>query len=160
MKKIIKETRIKKDAIVYSLGGGSSGFLMSLEEHYPDLRLVGVEDSLCSYLATKIQVFLKKSRIKVLKSDYYWINISQADVVYCYLSLKDVRDIQRRLKIDTKPNALIISNGFVIPYMEPFKTIELKEKMHWSRIFNRGKKVVRTSRDEDKRDNKVYYYQV
>lgn len=160
IKKIIKEMRIKEGSSVCSLGSGSSGFLMVLEEHYPNLELVGVEKHWLIYWAAKLQVCLKKSRIKVVRSDYYWANIRRADIVYCYVSLKDIREIQRKLKIDTKPNALIVSNGFVIPYMESFKVVKLENKKKWYNFFNRGKEVVRTSRDEDKRDSKVYFYQV
>ncbi len=160
VKKIIKEMRIKHGSVIYSLGSGTSGFLMVLEQHYPNLELVGVEKKWSHYLAAKIQVVLKRSRIKVVKDDYYWTDISRADVVYCYVSLEDIREIHRRLKIDTKPNTLIVSNGFVLPYMEPLKVLKLKHRKRWYNIFTRGKEVVRTSRDEDKRDDKAYFYQV
>lgn len=160
IKKVIKEIRIKHNSVIFSLGAGSSGFLMVLEQHYPDIELIGVEDSLLPYLIYRAQVFLKKSRIKVIRSKYYWVDIKRADVVYCHLSLKEIREINKKLKIDTKPDALIVSNGFVIPYLDVMRTVELEERKRWFGFLKKGKKVVRTSVDEDKRENKVYYYQV
>lgn len=160
IKKIIKEIRIKEGSNICSLGNGRSGFLRVLEEHYPNIGLVGVEKNRLFYLIDKIQIFLKKSQIKVVQSDYYWADIKKFDVIYCYLSLKEIREINKKLKIDTKPDALIISNGFVVPYLTPIKTLELQEKKTWFSFLSRGKKVVRTSKDEEKRDNKIYYYQV
>ena len=160
IRKIIKEIRVKRRSVIYSLGGGSSGFLMVMENHYPNIELIGIENNPFFYLADRIQVFLKKSRVKVVRSDYYWAKIRKADIIYCYLSLKEIREINKKLKIDTKPNALIISNGFVVPYMDSFKIVKLKERKRWFSFFKRGKKVVRTSQDEDKREDKIYYYRV
>ena len=163
VKKILNQTEIniKRGVTIYALGFGRSGFLKVAEKMYPEATLVGAEDSYFYYLMAKIQVFLKRSKIKVIFSDFYRLNVRKADIVYCYLIPKDLRDIYKKLIVDTKDGVQIISTGFAMPYLEPIKTIEIESKKRWFSFFaKRNKEFLTTKERMEKRDNKIYFYEL
>jgi len=151
----------RKKIDIYALGFGRSGFLKVAEKIFPEANLVGAEDSYFYYLLAKVQVFLRRSKIKVVYSDFYRFNVRKADILYCYLNPEDLREIYKKLIVDTKNNAQIVSMGFAMPYLEPIDSLMLEPGKRWFHYFSKRNKEFFTPKErKEKRDDKVYFYEL
>jgi len=161
VEKTLEYLRIKDDDVIYSLGYGRSGFLLQLEKKYPNTELVGVDDHLWHCLLARLQILLHRSRIKVVWADFYKADIGRANVVYCYLDVHILRDIYKKLRVEPKAGATIISSGFIIPYLEAVRTLKIEPKKRWFNFLIGGAEKVLTEKEKEyKPDNNIYYYEV
>ncbi len=152
----------KEDLTVISFGSGRSGFLHGIAKRYPAARLLlGVEDHFFAFLVAKFQVLLRKTNIRVRWSHFYEIEVKEADLIYCYFeNISFLRSMGRKFKFECRPDTLVISNGFPIPDLEPFKVIEPLPGRERLKILHKGRKLWRSRRKQGQRENKIYFYQL
>lgn len=160
VEKVLQELNPPSNAVFYALGAGRSGFLAGAEKRCPQGKFFGVDRGLGSSLLSRLQILLKKSRIKVVKSTYYKADLRRADVVYCYMNPEELRELYKKLKLEPKTDAFVVSSGFLIPYMEPIKVLKTEPKKRWYGFLINHKKVLTIKEKEHTRDNNVYFYQV
>jgi hypothetical protein len=161
MEKIMEQVEIRDDYAVYSLGYGRSGFLWAVEKKFPTVKLIGIDDNLWHCFLARLQIFLRRSRIKVKHAGYYLADIRGANVVFCYLDVEILREIYKKLRIEPKAGAVVISSGFVIPYLEPIKILKIDPKKRWFNFLIGGAEKVLTEKEKEyKPDNNIYYYEV
>lgn len=158
---ILKNVRIDNDKTIYSLGHGRSGFLRAVEKKYPKAKLIGVEDDLGHCLIARLQAFLQHSRIEIRHSDYYRADISDANIVYCYLDIPVLRNLYKKLRVESRAGAVIISSGFVVPYFRHPKILKTEKTKHWfDFIAGKHEKVLTEKQKEHRPDQNVYIYEV
>lgn len=158
---ILKNVKINNGQTIYSLGYGRSGFLRVIEKRYPRVKLVGVKNNHWHCLIARLQVFLRRSRIKIRYSDYYRADISDANIVYCFLDVPILRDIYKKLRVESRSGAVIISSGFIIPYLKHPKILKTEISKHWfDFIVGKHEKVLTEKQKEHKPDQNVYIYEV
>jgi hypothetical protein len=118
---------------VYELGSGKASFLKNFQNNYPEAKLTGVEYSFWPYLISKIQLSLNpKSKIQIIKKNMFSVDLKNADVIYCFLNIEMMKDLEKKFKAECKPGATIISYCFHLPNIQPVKEIEAENK---SKIF-------------------------
>lgn len=158
---ILSNVRIDNKFTIYSFGHGRSGFLRVIEKKYPGTKLIGVENSRWHCFTNRLQVFLRGSRIKIRYSDYYRVDISDANIVYCYLNIPVLRNIYKKLRIEPRAGATIISSGFVIPYLKYSRILKTEKSQHWLNfVAGKHEKVLTEKQKEHKPDQNVYIYEV
>jgi hypothetical protein len=161
VEKILQQLLIRDDYTVCSLSYGRSGFLRAVEIKYPAVKLIGYEDSWLHCLSAKAQVLLRRSRIKVVRSNYYKSDISRANIVYCYLDVERLREIYKKLKIESPAGAVIVSAGFIVPHLECVKILKTEPRKRWFSFLVGGQEKVLTEKEKEyKPDNNVYFYEV
>lgn len=158
--KILDQLNPPPNAVFYSLGSGRSGFLALAEKRCPQGQFFGIDRGLVSALLSRLQLFLQRSSIKVKKSTYYKTDLRKADVVYCYMNPEELRELYKKLKLEPKTDAFVVSSGFLIPYMDPLKILKTEPKKKWYGFLINHKKVLTIKEKEHTRDNNVYFYQV
>ena len=121
---------------IYELGCGSAKFLSALEKKFPEATLVGIEYSFLPWLIASIRLAAASSKIKLIKKNIFKINLSDADLIYCYLSIKTMKELALKFKQECKPGTQIISYVFPLPDILPAKTIELEDntRVHYYMI--------------------------
>jgi len=124
LKKILEEIQLASGAKVFELGAGSAGFLRAVEKKFPAAVLTGIEHSFWPWLTTKLQLALRHSKIEMIRSDLFKINLKQADLIYCYLNPKMMQALESKFKAECKPSTQIISHAFPLPTLAPAKVIE------------------------------------
>jgi hypothetical protein len=160
MDKILEQVMIRDDYTVYSLGSGRSGFLWAVEKRYPLVKLVGVCNGRWHFILACLQVFLRHSRVKVVYSDYYKADIRRANVVYCYLNVGILRELYKKLRVEPKAGAVVISSGFVIPFSDPVKIMKTEQKKRWFNFLIGGQEKILTEKEKEyKPDNNIYFYE-
>lgn len=128
MDKILAELKIKQNDHVFELGCGEAGFLRSIEEKFPKAQYTGIEYSFLPYFITKLQLAVKKSRIKMVKKNIFRTDLSGADMIYCYLSPRSMKKLSTKLKRECQPGTKLVSLCYALPDLQPDKTIEVDDK--------------------------------
>lgn len=124
IRQILEEINLSENDKVYELGCGKAGFLHALSEKYPKVEVIGVENSPLPYLIAKIQKAFKRDKIKIKFKNLFKTNITDADLVYCYLNIKTMKRLKEKFEKECKPGAKIVSYTFEIPGFKPEKVIE------------------------------------
>jgi hypothetical protein len=131
IRKIIEELKqmdMPPKAEVYELGSGMAGFLRAMEKNFSGNYLTGMEYSFLPCIISQIQVAIMKSKIKILKRNFLAEDLSKADIIYCFLSIRLMELLQEKFKKELKPGALVISYQFSLPGIEPVKTVKIEKR--------------------------------
>ena len=99
-------------------------FLKEAEKKFPDSELYGIEYSFLPYLLSKIQLSLAKSKIKIKKENIFKTDLHEADIIYCYLNIKTMAELEKKFTTECKPGTQIISNVFQLPNQTAEKVLE------------------------------------
>lgn len=137
-KHIINLTDLKKGEKVYDLGCGDARFLIEAQKR-TESEAVGYENALLPYLLAKLKKFLNSAKINVNMSNFFNADLSDANVIYCYLGPDVMPRLAEKFKKECKKGTRIYSNSFSISTMRPKKV--------WKR-------------DKSKRLPTIYMYQI
>jgi hypothetical protein len=114
LKLALKHTDASAPYKIIDLGCGWGGVMLSLARVYKKATITGYEISPWPYRFAKLRTALKGKRVRVRRQNIFDADISDQDIIYCYLhpeTLKELRPVFETLK----PGALIISCSFPIP---------------------------------------------
>jgi hypothetical protein len=103
---------------IADLGAGWGGVLVALSRRYKNATLTGYELSPWPYRFAKIRAALNRRRFDVRKEDFFTADISNYDIVYCYLSPTLMSELIPQFKT-MKAGALIVSCSFEIASWTP-----------------------------------------
>lgn len=104
---------------IIDLGAGDGKFLRAAKRKYPELNVIGYEISPLALLVTNVKNFFSRTKVTVLKQDMFTADISQADMVFCFLLPKDLKRLEQKLQTELKPGSKVISNTFSFPHWQP-----------------------------------------
>jgi SAM-dependent methyltransferase len=123
IRKMLSELEIKEGQKLYDLGCGSGRILMIADKEF-GLKTVGYELSPAIYWFARINLFFNKAeRSKVFKLNAYGQNLSDADIVFCFLSVRAMKRLKEKFLRELRPGTKIISYAFAIKGWEPEKVI-------------------------------------
>ncbi len=113
--------KIQPGEIVYDLGCGD-GRLVHLASMEHGANAVGLEFSPLVYAWAKIlQPFywFKGSRARIKFRNFYNADLSDADVITCYLLPHTMRHVQKKCDLELKPGARLVSYAFKVEAWTP-----------------------------------------
>jgi hypothetical protein len=157
----LKKEKIPEKPTIYSLSCGKSGFLYFVGREYPGATLVGVEQSFKLYLVAKLQSIVRFLGINVIyEKKLHRLNFKDADIIYCYLSATDIRELPNKFKFECKQGTIIISVGIPIPGIPEKRTVSISGQS--GRFFFLSTKIQsENSKPKDaKRAHYIYFYQI
>lgn len=110
---------LKSGEKVIDLGSGNGKIL--IEAAQKGCRAIGVEINPFLVLFSRIRnrLFKLNHLIKIEKKDLRCYPLTDFDAVFIYLLPKTMSKIKKKLEIELKPGARIISNAFPFPDWEP-----------------------------------------
>lgn len=123
--KLLRMAELKEGETLYDLGCGDGRALIAAAREF-GARGVGVEiDPVKVFIAR----FLVKSaglsdRIKILRSSVLDVPLTDADVVFLYLSHQLIDRMKDKFLTELKPEARIASYGFMVRGFPLYKTAE------------------------------------
>ena len=125
LKIILNEIKLKPVDVVYDLGCGNARFLIMIKKQF-GAKTIGYELSLWPYILARLNILLNKSKTKVFNRNFYKENLSNADLIFCFLLTDVMPKVQKQLEKQLKKGAKVISFSFSIKDWKPYKTIETK----------------------------------
>jgi len=112
--KMLDLAEIQPDELVYDLGCGDGRIAVIAARKY-QARVVGIELNplLWFWCQTVITVLGLRSRVKVVLGNFYKQDLSDADVLVCYLLPKTNRLLEDKLLRELQPGTRVVSNTFL-----------------------------------------------
>ena len=94
----------------------------------PESRVIGVETAPLSFLASWLRINGQgRANARVLYQSMWQADVSDADIVYAFLSPAPMAKLYEKLKTEMKPGSLFISNSFAVPEREPDEVISVDD---------------------------------
>lgn len=100
---------------IYDLGSGYGGLCRALARYFPQATIRAIEISPMPYAISKIIQFLSlKTNYRISRGDIFKSDISDADILVCYLSHYHMNKLPDYLKNNKDKNLVLYSQGFEI----------------------------------------------
>ncbi len=114
VRKMLSLIDIQPDEVIYDLGCGDGRFMVSAVRKY-NAKAVGVEINLMLYLWCQLLITILglRKRVKIFYRDLFKCDLSNADIVICYLLQETNDKLEEKLLKELKPTARVISNSFL-----------------------------------------------
>ncbi|MGD8344464.1 MAG: hypothetical protein PVH53_12770, partial [Desulfobacterales bacterium] len=75
------------------------------------------------------------NKIKIRRQNFWEADLSDADVVFCYLYPDVMKRLATKLAAGLKPGAIIVSSNFSLPGLVPSRVIRLASSLHNDPIY-------------------------
>lgn len=123
IKEIFEIAAIKPSDKFYDLGAGDGRALIMAEKKF-GAKAIGFELAPLVYLLARLNMFFRKTKnAKLYFRNFYKQNLSDADVIFCFLSIHAMEKLKSKFERELKPGAKIISYSFSLRNWEPKKVI-------------------------------------
>ena len=113
IERILKLAAIVPGEVFYDLGCGDGR--LAVEASRAGARAIGLDISLMSYFMTLIRIAAERSSAKVGFKNFFRQNLSNADIVYLFLTPSAMPKVKKKLEDELKKGARVISYAFSIP---------------------------------------------
>lgn len=110
---LIVESLPKDVKVIYDLGSGFGFTSYYIAFKRSNAVVIGIEGSLIPFLVSKVFCLFQKN-LKIYWKDFRNVSLEDADVVYCYLYRKAMKNLSDKFYKELKHNALVISYTFSI----------------------------------------------
>ncbi len=134
VKKMVALAKIKKGQRVYDLGCGDGRFVYVAANEY-GANATGIELSPIVYVLAKIRGFFWGSKAKIKFGNFKLFDLSDADVIFCYLLPDTLKKIQPMLDKQFRPGTRIYSYAFEIPKWKLIKQEGRDAKANEAPVF-------------------------
>ena len=121
IKAIMDALQMKPGQVLVDLGCGDGRVLRRASKYF-NARAIGYEVNLLAYIKARM-LCLGRKRVIVERKNFWPVDLSNADVVFCYLFPDVMRKLSDKLKTELKPGAVIVSCNFVLPGFTPARIL-------------------------------------
>jgi hypothetical protein len=114
--KMLQMAEVGPVDLVYDLGCGDGRTLVTAARHY-GARAVGIEIDPLRYLWCQglITVLGLRDRVRIVYGSFYKQDLSDADVVTCYLLQSTNEKLEGKFMQELHPGTQVVSNSFTFP---------------------------------------------
>ena len=110
------------------LGCSLGDVVSAVADKAPNKHVIGVETAPLSYLITKARNVIFGHRNAAIRFESIWnTDVTDADVVYAFLSPAPVARLSEKFKAEMKPGSCFISNSFALPGGEPDEIVAVDD---------------------------------
>jgi SAM-dependent methyltransferase len=116
IRKMLDLAEVGPDDVVYELGCGDGRLIVTAARRY-GARAIGIEIDPLRYVWCQalITVLGLRDRVRVVYGDFFSQDLSEADVITCYLLDSTNRKLQKKLLRELDPGARVVSHMFAFP---------------------------------------------
>ncbi|MDH3324110.1 MAG: class I SAM-dependent methyltransferase [Candidatus Peregrinibacteria bacterium] len=118
-KKMIELAELSENQNIYDLGCGTGIILFETEKKFPKNKFTGYEIVRPAIWYSQLKAKLTKSKIQFKCEDFFQADISDADIIFCYLWPSIMDKFHTKKWSELKPGTKIISHGFPISGLDP-----------------------------------------
>ena len=119
---------MKADQMLIDLGCGDGRVLREAQKRY-GVRAIGYEINPLAYLKARLFSF-GPNKIKIRRENFWQADLSEADVVFCYLYPDVMKRLASKLAEGLKPGAVVVSSNFLLPGFVPSRVLKLERSLH------------------------------
>ncbi|HEY3431779.1 MAG TPA: class I SAM-dependent methyltransferase [Rhodocyclaceae bacterium] len=111
---------------VIDLGCGTGGLLCLMARLRPDCHFTGIEHAPIPYLIARWHS-RKQDNIHIRHGDLWTVGLGACQLVYAFLSPVPMPRLWQKAKEEMVPGALLVSNSFEVPDVEPEQIIAVDD---------------------------------
>jgi hypothetical protein len=119
--------------LLVDIGCGDGRVLRRVRKKY-GVRALGYELNLLAYLQAKL-LCLGLQSVEVKWRNFWTADLSEADVVFCYLFPDVMRDLAAKLNANLKPGTVVVSCNFHLPGFIPEQVLRPGNSLHNDPIY-------------------------
>ena len=131
---IAKLAKLKKGERVYDLGCGDGRFLIEAQK-YTKVTARGFENAPIPYIWAHMRKWLSGAKMNVSMKNFFHQNLSDADVIYCYLGPDVMTQLGKKFRKECRKGTRIYSNTFSIHGFTPTKVWEKDRPHHLPSVY-------------------------
>jgi len=132
---ILQAVKIQSGQTICDLGCGNAGFIIRAAKKY-GAKGVGYELSLWPYVWARFNIWLSRVDVKIYMKDFFQADLSNADVVFCYLFPEIMKKLELQFEQKLKLGAKVVSYGFKLPNKKPDEeTVTNDDRPELGRIY-------------------------
>lgn len=121
----------EKAGSVADLGSGTGGIVAFLAKAHPNVRVDGYETAPLLTLVSKLLVAISRRPNAAIRYKSLWdADLSQYDVVYCFLSPVPMPEIYQKAKAEMRKGTWLVSNSFAVPGVTPLEILQVDDARH------------------------------
>ncbi len=122
VRRMLELAELKPGETFYDLGSGDGRTVIMAARDF-GAHAIGIElrEDLVKKALNSIQEFGLQNRVKIFHGDIFDANLSQADVVFLYLTTSANEKVKPKLEAELKPGARIVSHDYEIVGWRPIK---------------------------------------
>jgi len=139
VEKMLELAKPKPSEILYDMGSGDGRVLIMAAKKF-GMHCVGIElrDDLINRAMEEIKRLNLDSRIKIIKGDFFDIDVSDADIIFLYLTTSANEKLRPKLEKELKNRARVISHNYEVRSWIPSKVYrdQLNEHVIFLYIFD------------------------
>lgn len=111
VRKMVEVAKIQPGEKVYDLGCGDARLLIEASRHQ-QIEATGVEVSWPVMMLARCNAWIYKKPVQLLRKNFFDVDLSNADVVFCYLFPKVMKRLDEKFRKELQPGARVISYCF------------------------------------------------
>jgi len=139
---------------------GRSGFMHALEKKYPEAEFIAIEPSFFPFIVSRLQILLRKTKIKVYFKKIHHVDVSDADFIYSHLYPDRMEGLGPKLKFECKSGAKVVSTGFNIVHLKPYKIVELPDRKGKLDFLSKNQNLFQKRSKKYKKEKKAFFYEI
>jgi len=130
VRKMLVLAEVDPGDVIYDLGSGDGRMIIMAAREF-GARSVGIEIDSVRYLWSQlaISVLGLRGQVRVINGNFFNQDLSQADVIMCYLLQKTNDRLGVKLERELAPGTRVISNTFTFPGWQVSRHVE-SEKLY------------------------------
>ncbi|WP_456433826.1 hypothetical protein [Thermosulfuriphilus sp.] len=130
IKAILKEVPMEGRTRLYDLGCGDGRFLLAAWQKY-GVCGIGYEINPYAYLLCRLKALLLGAPVVCRREDFWQVDLSEAEVVFCYLFPDLMKPLAEKLDRELPEGATVISCNFPLPGWRPEKIIKVEDPIYF-----------------------------
>lgn len=117
----------RQEPVIYDLGSGWGRLCVAVAQEFPQARVIGLELAWPALIISTLRNLIAgQGNLRFRRADFWQHDISDGDIILCYLGDVVMADLRDKLRREARPNRLFISNTFPLPKdWEPLKRIPI-----------------------------------
>jgi SAM-dependent methyltransferase len=122
---------LKEGNVFYDLGCGDGRVLFYLSRNNPKVEYIGIENSLFPFILASVSNWWQKkinniNNIKIIKGDFFKIDLSKATHIFTYLYPNVMDDLLPKFDKELKNGVRLVSMSFHFTNKRELSEIDLK----------------------------------
>jgi len=134
LNEILKHVKVNPQSKVHDLGCGDGRFLFAMESQFKT-ECFGYELAPIPFLLSKLTQYFRRSKVNFYMKNFLKVNLSNADLIFCYLSPDLLTKLGDKLQKECKQGTQIITNTFKISNLEPVKVLARNRELKHPSIY-------------------------
>lgn len=124
---------MSRGQVFVDLGCGDGRVLRAARANY-SVTALGFEVNPLAYLEARL-LSLGRSGIRIKWKDFWDADLSEADIVFCYLFPDVMGRLANKLEQELKNGARVISYNFPLPEWKPYSIVDPEASWHTNPIY-------------------------